>query len=50
VRLVRELIESGAFKPVIDRRYSLDQIIEAHRYVETGQKVGGVVIRVDPSS
>ena len=50
VRRVRELIESGAFKPVIDRRYSLDQIIEAHRYVETGQKVGGVVIRVDPPS
>jgi len=49
VRRVKELIESGAFKPVIDRRYSLEQIVEPHRYVETGQKVGGVVIRVDRS-
>jgi NADPH:quinone reductase-like Zn-dependent oxidoreductase len=41
----RDLIESGAFKPVIDRTYRLDQIVEAYRYVETGQKVGSVVIR-----
>ena len=38
VRYVRELIESGEFKPVIDRTYPLDQIVEAYRYVETGQK------------
>ena len=48
VRHFRELIESGTFTPVIDRRYRLDQIVEAYRYVETGQKIGNVVISVDP--
>ncbi len=43
----RELIDSGQFKPVIDRTYPLDQIVEAYRYVETGQKIGNVVITVD---
>jgi NADPH:quinone reductase-like Zn-dependent oxidoreductase len=38
------LLGSGAFKPVIDRQYSLDEIVEAYRYVETGNKVGNVVV------
>jgi NADPH:quinone reductase-like Zn-dependent oxidoreductase len=42
----KALIESGAFKPLIDRWYPLDQIVEAYRYVETGQKIGSVVISV----
>ncbi len=46
MRYLKDLMESGAFKPVIDRRYPLDQIVEAYRYVETGQKVGNVVITV----
>jgi NADPH:quinone reductase-like Zn-dependent oxidoreductase len=50
VRHFKEMIVSGAFRPVIDRRYPLDRIVEAYRYVETGQKIGNVVISVEPSS
>jgi len=50
VRYFKELLGSGAFKPLIDRRYRLDQIVEAYRYVETGQKIGNVVISVASSS
>jgi len=49
-RYFKALLESGAFKPVIDRRYRLDQIVEAYTYVETGQKTGNVVISVKPST
>jgi NADPH:quinone reductase-like Zn-dependent oxidoreductase len=48
VRYFKGLLESGAFKPLIDRRYRLDQIVEAYTYVETGQKTGNVVISVAP--
>ena len=48
VQHLRDLIESGTFKPVIDRHYRLDQIVEAYRYVESGRKVGNVVIEVAP--
>jgi NADPH:quinone reductase-like Zn-dependent oxidoreductase len=46
MRYLKDLMASGAFRPLIDRRYPLDQIVEAYRYVETGQKVGNVVIAV----
>ena len=49
VRFFKDLIESGDFKPVIDRTYPWDQIVEAYRYVETGQKIGNVVISLGPS-
>jgi NADPH:quinone reductase-like Zn-dependent oxidoreductase len=50
VRRFRDMIESGAFKPLIDQRYRLDQIVDAYRYVETGQKIGNVLIYVDPAT
>lgn len=46
LRWLREQIESGTFQPVIDRTYLLEQIVEAYRYVETGQKIGNVVIKL----
>jgi NADPH:quinone reductase-like Zn-dependent oxidoreductase len=44
VRYFRKLLESGEFRPVVDRTYPLDEIVDAYRYVETGQKVGSVVV------
>jgi NADPH:quinone reductase-like Zn-dependent oxidoreductase len=44
--LIKELVEAGRYRPVIDRRYTLDEIVEAARYVESGQKAGNVVLRV----
>ena len=44
---IKELIEKGNFKPVIDRKYPLDKITEAYVYVASGQKIGNVIITMD---
>ena len=46
VLLLKELIEGGNYRPVIDRSYPLEQVVDATKYVETGQKTGNVVLTV----
>jgi NADPH:quinone reductase-like Zn-dependent oxidoreductase len=46
VVFLKELVEKGEYKPVIDRAYALSQIVEAYTYVETAQKVGNVVLNI----
>lgn len=47
VIFLKKLVETNEFKPLIDRHYSLEQIVEAYRYVESGQKTGNVVITMN---
>lgn len=46
--LIKTMAEQGAFKPIIDRTYPLDQIHEAYHYVESGQKTGNVILHIFP--
>jgi len=48
--LVKELVEAGKYRPVIDRTFALDEVVEATRYVEAGQKTGNVVLRVSEAA
>lgn len=46
LRSLKELIEGGGYRAVIDRSFPLDDVVEAHRYVDTHQKAGNVVLTV----
>jgi len=47
LRFIKDLVEKGRFKPVIDRIYPIDKIAEAYRYVASGQKIGNVILKMD---
>ena len=47
LNFIKDLIEKGSFRPVIDRKYPIEKIIEAYQYVATGQKIGNVIITMN---
>ncbi len=48
--LVKQLVDESKYRPVVDRTYSLDEVVAATRYVETGRKTGNVVLMVGDAS
>ena len=46
LKLLKELFEKGDFKAMIDRTFTMAEIVEAHRYVDTGRKKGNVVLKI----
>lgn len=49
VLLVKEYMEQGKFRPLMDRAHPMDEVVEAFRYVESGEKVGNVVLEMSPT-
>lgn len=43
---LKKLVDKGVFKPIIDRLFNLDQIVDACKYVDSGQKTGNVVLKI----
>jgi NADPH:quinone reductase-like Zn-dependent oxidoreductase len=50
VQCLKELVETGKFRPVVDQCYMMEQVVDAARYVETGQKVGNVILTIGGAS
>lgn len=50
IERIREHLATGELRPVIDRSFPLEQIVDAYRYVERGQKIGSVLIAVRPDA
>jgi NADPH:quinone reductase-like Zn-dependent oxidoreductase len=46
LKLVKELLDNGKFKPIIDRHYPMEKIAEAFTYVNSGQKTGSVILNL----
>lgn len=46
ILFLKKIVERGEFKPVIDRKYKIEQIVEAYRYVESGEKTGNVILQI----
>jgi len=50
IKMIRKLVQNGKYRPVIDRKYPFEQIVDVFKYVEKGQKVGNVVITINHST